>query len=97
MTSWVMAFLLAVLLVTGIYMPAGPMVMDGGTVVVTAHSPVKVSEEQEWEEYHALAVAEYSAEFTRLFNGYETKWSKNGRLMIRNGHSGPYRFVKRSV
>ena len=54
-------------------------------------------EDAEWEEYHALAYAEYSDEFTRLFNQLETKWAKNGRLMIRKGCSGPFKFVKRTV
>lgn len=52
--------------------------------------------EQEWQEYHAIAYAEYSDEFTALFNGYKTRWSRNGRLMLRNGDSGPYKFAKRS-
>lgn len=39
----------------------------------------------------------YSAgeEFGALFNSYETTWSKNGRLMIRQGSTGPYKFVKK--
>ena len=32
-------------------------------------------------------------EFTNLFNSYETKWSKNNRLMMRKGSSGSFRFV----
>ena len=56
-----------------------------------------MTEDDEWDAYHAEAVSEYSAEFTALYRGYETKWSKNGRLMIRTGDSGPYRFVKRAV
>ena len=46
---------------------------------------------------HAQAVNEFTDEFTALFNSYETKWSKNGRLMIRKGNSGSYRFVKRAA
>lgn len=34
-------------------------------------------------------------EFTNLFNSYETKWSKNNRLMIRQGDSGSFKFVKK--
>lgn len=55
-----------------------------------------VMEEQEWSEYHAEAVSEYADEFTALFNSYETKWSKNNRLMIRKGNTGSYTFAKRS-
>jgi hypothetical protein len=63
---------------------------------VTTLAPViDAIEEQEWTEYHAEAMAEYADEFTALFNSYETKWSKNGRLMLRQGDSGSYRFVKK--
>lgn len=48
-----------------------------------------------WELYHDEAMAEYADEFTALFNSYETKWSKNGRLMMRAGDSGSFRFVKK--
>lgn len=50
-----------------------------------------------WAGYRQDAFEEYSDEFTRIFNGLETKWSKNGRLMMRNGDAGPYKFVKRNV
>lgn len=55
--------------------------------------PITNETEVTWEEFHAEAVAEYEDEFTALFNSYETKWSKNGRLMMRAGNSGSYRFV----
>jgi hypothetical protein len=56
-----------------------------------------VTEAEEWQEYHALAYSEYAEAFTALYEGLETRWSKNGRLMIRQGSSGPYKFVKRAV
>ncbi|MFJ6010234.1 hypothetical protein ACIQHZ_31615 [Streptomyces halstedii] len=45
--------------------------------------------------YRGEAYEEYADEFTSLFNSYETKWSKNSRLMIRQGSTGPYKFVKK--
>jgi len=56
-----------------------------------------VTEADEWQEYHALAYSEYAEAFTALYEGLETRWAKNGRLMIRQGSSGPYKFVKRAV
>ncbi|AWN05325.1 hypothetical protein SEA_IBANTIK_104 [Streptomyces phage Ibantik] len=50
-----------------------------------------------WDDFHADAVSEYEAQFTALYEGYETRWSKNGRLMIRQGNSGPYKFVKKAA
>lgn len=47
----------------------------------------------EWGAYHAEAKAEYADEFTALFNSYETRWSKNNRLMMRQGDSGSFKFV----
>lgn len=46
-----------------------------------------------WDAFHADAVEEYADEFTALFNSYETRWSKNNRLMIRSGNSGSFKFV----
>lgn len=54
-----------------------------------------LSEEQEWAEFHADSFEEHANEFTALFNSYETKWSKNGRLMMRAGDSGSFKFVKK--
>jgi hypothetical protein len=56
---------------------------------------VQSSEETEWDLYHAEAFDEYADEFTALFNSYETKWSKNNRLMMRAGDAGSFRFVKK--
>lgn len=49
----------------------------------------------DWTAFHADAVEEYADEFTALFNSYETRWSKNGRLMIRQGDSGSFKFCKK--
>lgn len=51
----------------------------------------------EWDAYHAEAKAEYVEAFDALFNSYETRWSKNNRLMMRHGDSGSFKFVKRSA
>jgi hypothetical protein len=56
---------------------------------------VESVDEFEWSEFHADAMQEYEDEFTALFNSYETKWSKNGRLMIRQGDSGSFKFAKK--
>lgn len=91
MIMWTIAALMSIVLSLGVGSPA---TMPAPSV---AHIIPSMTEEEEWDAYHAEAVSEYSAEFTALFNGYETKWSKNGRLMIRTGDSGPYKFVKRAV
>lgn len=39
---------------------------------------------------------EAGEEFTRLFNSYETKWSKNGRLMLATSGSS-FKFVKKGA
>lgn len=54
-----------------------------------------VSDEFEWSEFHADAMQEYADEFTALFNSYQVKRAKNGRLMIRQGDSGSFKFVKK--
>lgn len=51
----------------------------------------------EWSEFHTLAVQEYEDEFTALFESIETKWSKNGRLMIRPVGAKSFKFAKRSA
>lgn len=66
-------------------------------IITVQPAPDIMSEEHEWSEYHAEAYADYSAQFTALFNSYETKWSKNGRLMLRTGDHGPYKFAKRAI
>lgn len=40
------------------------------------------------------AAADASAEFTELFESYETKRASTGRLLIRSGNSGSYKFAK---
>lgn len=52
------------------------------------------AEEREWELYRIEALMEYEDEFTALFNSYETKRASNGRLMIRQGNSGSFKFAK---
>lgn len=88
MLSWLLSLLL-------------PFLLSGGvaaeTILMPAHTLPADNEEQEWAAYHAEALMEYEAEFTVLFQGYETKWSKNGRLMIRTGDAGPYKFVKKGA
>ncbi|MET9816857.1 hypothetical protein [Streptomyces sp. NPDC006355] len=61
------------------------------------HTADNSSEADPWEEYHAIVYSEYADAFTALYEGYETRWAKNGRLMLRNGDTGPYKFVKRAV
>lgn len=56
---------------------------------------VPVTEAQEWDMFHTDAFEEYADEFTALFNSIETKWSKNGRLMIRVGDTGSFKFAKK--
>jgi hypothetical protein len=51
-------------------------------------------DEQEWSEFNADAFEEYESEFDALFNSYETKRAKNGRLLIRQGNCGRYSFAK---
>lgn len=91
MLEWMMTGLMALILMFGTHhTPATPQ-------QTTQHTADTASVETEWQEYHSLAYQEYVDTFTALYEGYETKWSKNGRLMLRNGDSGPYRFVKRTV
>lgn len=68
----------------------------GFPTVAPANAMHAENEEQEWAEFHALATQEYADEFTAFFDSYETKWSKNGRLMMRAGDSGSFKFVKKS-
>jgi hypothetical protein len=79
------ALLLALAIAFGVMnVPALPMV-----------GWVQSSDDIEWDLYHSEAYDEYADEFTALFNSYETKWSKNNRLMMRAGDSGSFRFVKK--
>lgn len=57
----------------------------------------KTCENDEWYEYEFMALLDYADKFTALFNSYEVKVSKNGRTMIRQGNSGPYKFVKKGI
>jgi hypothetical protein len=59
-----------------------------------AYSP-EYAEAADWSEYFADAVQEYSDEFTKLFNSYETKRAKNGAILIRQGNSGSFKFAKK--
>lgn len=60
-------------------------------------APIDEAEEEriEWELYHADAYWEYMADFTELFNSYETKTAKNGRVMIRRQGEKTFKFAKK--
>lgn len=88
---WITAVVMALVFLSGIHG------MTSQPAPVVRHAPDMPSEDVEWQEYHSLAYAEYSDEFARIYNGYEIRWAKNGRLMIRDGDSGPYKFVKRAA
>jgi hypothetical protein len=91
MLAWITAVLMAVLFISGI---TG---MTSEPAPTTAqYGPDIMSDEHEWREFHAMAYSEHSDEFTRIYNGLETRWAKNGRLMMRNGDSGPYKFVRKA-
>lgn len=82
-------------LITFVFVGA-PMVWDLQTWECNCSRPIcgecGQSESEEWAEFNAIAFAEYADEFTSLFEGYETKWSKNNRLMLkRPGQS--FKFV----
>lgn len=62
-----------------------------------APDPTTQDTDYSWDAFHADAVSEYEAQFTALFDSYETKWSKNGRLMIRQGNAGPYKFTRKAA
>ncbi|MEU9258964.1 hypothetical protein AB0D68_10805 [Streptomyces sp. NPDC048212] len=89
MLAWILSLILPFLMVGG--EPATP-----AAVTIPAVTQ-NTSEEDEWTEFYTMAYQDYTDSFTALFNGYETKWAKNGRLMLRNGDSGPYKFIKRTV
>lgn len=100
MLAWTIGAVMSLLFLSGI---TG---MDSEPAQNMAHpAPDNASEvggssadtDDEWQEYHALAYSEYADEFTALCEGYETLWAKNGRLMLRQGNSGPYKFVKRAA
>ena len=93
MLAWTMGLVMALVFISGI---------SGMTSEPAPAAPRHVMSEEnteklEWIKYEAEAYADYSDEFTRIYNGYQVRWSKNGRLMLRDGDSGPYKFVKRSI
>jgi hypothetical protein len=53
-------------------------------------------EEQQWSEFHAIAVQEYTDEFTAIFAALEFKRSKNGRSMIRRPGDKSFKFVAKA-
>ncbi|MFE1915012.1 hypothetical protein [Streptomyces anandii] len=73
------------------------LAINAPVIAMAVASEVAISEEAEWEAYHAEAYAEYADEFTALFNSYEVKRAKNGAMMIRRGNSGSYKFCKKSA
>ena len=89
MLAWMLSLLLPFLGMGG-----EPFTLDA---VVSPAVSSPVSEEQEWGEFYTLSYSEHEEAFTALFESYETKWSKNGRLMIRQGNAGPYKFVKKGA
>lgn len=56
----------------------------------------EIDEDEEWAEFWVESFVEAEDAFTALFNSYETRWSKNNRLMMRSGNSGSYRFVAKA-
>ncbi|MFJ3084347.1 hypothetical protein ACIPJG_31965 [Streptomyces halstedii] len=87
MLAWILSLILPFFVMGG-----EPFALDA---VISPAATSQVPEEQEWELYRGEAYEEYADEFTSLFNSYETKWSKNSRLMIRQNSTGPYKFVKK--
>lgn len=92
MLAWIIGGLMSIVFLSGItgMIPEPAQSIEHRTAD-------NVSEADEWQEYHAIAYEEYADAFTALYEGYETRWSKNGRLMLRQGDSGPYKFVKRNI
>lgn len=48
----------------------------------------------EWSEFHADAYDQYADEFTALFNSYEIKRAKTGRIMIRPEGARSFKFAR---
>ena len=91
MVAWILYLIISMVCFTGaVEKPATPPPM-------AQYADDVAGEDAEWAEYHREAYAEYAAEFDSLYCAYETRWAKNGRLMIRKGCSGPFKFVKRTV
>lgn len=93
MLAWIMGLVMALVFLSGISGMVSQPALAAPRYVMSDENVEKL----EWVKYEAEAYAEYSDEFTRIYNGYTTKWAKNGRLMMRNGDSGPYKFVKRTA
>lgn len=98
--TWIMGLVMALVFISGISgmtSEPAPVNVHHAPDNVSDEQPLRMTEEQEWTDFHADSYKEHSDEFTALYEGYVTRWSKNGRLMMRNGDSGPYKFVKRSA
>lgn len=91
MLAWIVGAVMSIVFLSGI---AG---MTTQPAPVVHHTTDNVTQEDVWQEYHSVVYSEASDDFTRIYNGYETRWAKNGRLMLREGNSGPYKFVKRTA
>lgn len=86
----VIRILIALAIAFGLVNPAPSFVTFDSTLV-------RECDEREWSEFHTDAYDEFADEFTALFNSYETKWSKNNRLMIRTGDSGSFKFAAKGM
>lgn len=69
--------------------------VESAPVTVIPPMPYQAPDEHEWDKYKFEAYWDYADEFTALFNSYETKRAKNGRLMIRQGSTGSFKFAKK--
>lgn len=56
---------------------------------------IEENEAMEWAMFWHESYEEHEDAFTALFNSYEIKTSKNGRVMIRQGNSGSFKFAKK--
>lgn len=92
-------FALAAAIVSLMFFLASLLIEDEKPIVRNEWTPnpeleARAIEEREWVLFWEEARFDGMMAFEDLFNSYETKWSKNNRLMLRQGDSGPYRFVK---
>ncbi|KQX43549.1 hypothetical protein ASD97_26130 [Streptomyces sp. Root63] len=93
MIAWILSFLLPFSLTGG-----APVEPATNTTNETPFTMPYCTAECACDEcFYLTSLEENGEEFDALFNSYETKWSKNGRLMIRQGNSGPYKFVKKGA
>ena len=94
MIMWVISAVMTMVLGLGI----GGMV-TAPSVGMTRQTPDNANieytnpEDIEWSMHYSNAVSAFDA----LYDSYETRWSKNGRLMLRQGSTGPYKLVKRAA